>query len=268
MKHVVMFSSGAGSAIAGKLVADRYGTEDLTLLFADVNMEHPDNYRFLREAAEWIGAPLVILDNGGKTIWDVFRDVNFLGNSRVDPCSRVLKREPMRKWLEDNRDPADTVAYLGFDWTEQHRIDRAQRYWEPWKMEAPMCWEGAVLDKAEGIQRMRDAGIEAPLLTRQGFPHANCGGGCVKAGIKQFKKMLEVNPDTYKDWEDNEQAIRTHLGKDVSILTDRRNKSKVPMTLTTLRKRIEVEDASSFADEDWGGCNCFTPIEGADDDPQ
>src|SRR5687768_1986786 len=107
-----MFSSGAGSAVACKRWADRHGTDDLTLMFADVNMEHPDNYRFLHEAAEWVGGELVILDNDGRTIWDVFKAGRFLGNTRVDLCSRVLKREPMRAWLEANCDPADTTVLL------------------------------------------------------------------------------------------------------------------------------------------------------------
>jgi hypothetical protein len=256
--HVSMFSSGAGSAGAAKRVADRYGTDDLILLFADVNGEHGDNYRFLREAAEWIGGELVVLDNGGKTIWQVFSEQKFLGNSRIDPCSKILKRQPMRRWLEENCDPDDTVSYLGFDWTEEHRHDRAAGYWAPWAMESPLLWE-PVMDKAEVMTQLKDAGIEPPLLTRQGFPHANCGGGCVKAGIKQFKKLLEVAPETYAQWEWNEERIRGQLG-DVSILKDRRGGTTKPLPLRELRIRLDSEGKQmELGDEDWGGCNCFTP---------
>lgn len=282
MKHVVMFSSGAGSAVAAKLVAERYGTDDLVLLFADVNGEHGDNYRFLREAAEWVGGELIVLDNGGKTIWQVFSDVKFLGNTRIDPCSRVLKREPMRKWLEDNCDPEDTIVYLGFDWTEEHRLARAQPYWVPWKVEAPLCWE-PVMDKVDALAMLKDAGIDPPWLTTQGFPHANCGGGCVKAGIKQFKKLLQVAPEEYAKWEWNEERFRQASGKDVSILRKRTTvgHEEVPMTtggvdegetvtraiiktepltLRELRQQVEADKTNKlFEDEDWGGCNCFTP---------
>lgn len=51
MKHVVMFSGGAGSWAAAKRVAERHGTADLTLLFTDTLMEDEDLYRFLHEAA-------------------------------------------------------------------------------------------------------------------------------------------------------------------------------------------------------------------------
>ena len=251
VRHIAMFSSGAGSAMAAKRVAQRYGTNNLTLLFADVNGEHGDNYRFLREATAWIGGDLVVLDNDGKTIWQVFSEVKFLGNTRIDPCSRVLKREPMQKWLEDNCDPASTVVYLGFDWTEQHRFDRAQGYWDPWKMEAPLIWE-PVLDKAEGMEQMRLAGVEPPWLTRNGFPHANCGGGCIKAGIKQFKKLLEVLPEEYARWEWNEERMRQQLGRDVAILRDRTGGKVRPLALRELRERTQAQPSLAFEGEDWG----------------
>lgn len=260
-KHVVMFSSGAGSAMAAKRVAEKYGTDNLVLLFADVNGEHGDNYRFLREAAAWVGGELVVLDNDGMTIWQVFAKVRFLGNSRIDPCSRVLKREPMRKWLTDNCDPKNTTVYLGFDWTEQHRWERAQGYWAPWTVECPLMWT-PMLDKSEGMAAMKAAGIEPPLLTRQGFPHANCGGGCVKAGIKQFEKLLKTNPSEYAKWEWNEERLRRELG-DVAILTDRRGGGRRPLSLRELRHRVEKREQLDFggAENDWGACNCFTPVD-------
>lgn len=258
MKHVVLFSSGAGSAGAARRVAERFGTDELILLFADVNGEHPDNYRFLHEAATWIGGEVVILDNDGMTIWDMFRRERFLGNSRIDTCSKYLKRVPTRRWLETHADPKTTTVYLGFDWTEEHRLERARGYWQPWQIEAPLCWD-PVLDKADVLEQFQEAGIEPPLLTRLGFPHANCGGGCVKAGIKQFRQLLRVLPDEFARWEKNEQDLRVYLGKDVAILGDRRGGGpRRPLTLRTLREKVEQQPAL-FMDEEWGACSCMMP---------
>jgi hypothetical protein len=94
-----MFSSGAGSWAAAKRVAEQHGTEGLVLLFADTLIEDEDNYRFLDEAAANIGVqPTTVAE--GRDPWQVFFDVRFLGNTRIDPCSRVLKRELLRAWLE------------------------------------------------------------------------------------------------------------------------------------------------------------------------
>lgn len=258
-RHVVQFSSGAGSAVAAKRVADKYGTEHLYLLFADVNGEDKDNYRFLHESHEWIGGNLVILDNDGQTIWDAFRKSRFLGNSRIDPCSRMLKREPIRAWMEQNCNPRRTVSYLGFDWLEMDRHERALPHWAPFQMQSPLMWE-PMLDKSEVLTVLKFAGIDPPQLTRDGFPHANCGGGCIKAGIGQFAKLLEVRRPTFLEWEANEAGMREFLDKDVAILRDRRGGTSKPLTLTDLRLRIEGGDTLTEDERaDMGACNCMTP---------
>src|SRR5690606_33520383 len=155
-------------------------TDDLTLLFTDTLCEDEDTYRFLREAAENVGGELVWLKDG-RTIWDVFKDVGFLGNSRVDPCSRVLKRELADHWLSENCDPADTVVYVGIDWTEEHRFIRLRERKKPWRYEAPLC-EPPYVMKDELHAWAEREGLRTQRLYRLGMPHANCGGGCVKMG--------------------------------------------------------------------------------------
>lgn len=123
MKRVVMFSGGIGSWAAAKRVAERHGTADLVLLFADTLMEDEDLYRFLEEGAASVGVPVTRIAEG-RTPWEVFTDKRFLGNSKVDPCSLVLKRQLCDRWLKDNCDPDDTVVTVGIDWTEAHRFTR------------------------------------------------------------------------------------------------------------------------------------------------
>ena len=101
LKRVVMFSGGIGSWAAAKMVAAKYGTENLYLLFTDVkgNAKSPhigedeDTYRFLKEAVANIGGQYIYL-NEGRDIWEVFKDKRFLGNSRLANCSHELKQKP------------------------------------------------------------------------------------------------------------------------------------------------------------------------------
>lgn len=252
---VVMVSSGAGSAMAWKLAVERYGAENTTGLFADVNGEHPDNYRFLHEVMCWVDAPLVVLDNGGRTIWDVFRKERFIGNTRADSCSRVLKREPMRKWLEENYPVAGTVVVgIGYDVDERHRIAKAEPHWQPYRLEAPLTWD-PVLFRHEAHAAVEAAGIALPWLTRQGFPHANCGGGCVKAGHKQWRKLLNVDPAEFARWEAEEAAWQDGIGKDNTILRDRRGGTTKPLSLREFRLRV-ADGVLDFGQEEWGSCNC------------
>jgi hypothetical protein len=254
MKHVVMFSSGAGSWAAARRVADEHGTDNLVLLFADVLGEDGDNYRFLREAAEDIGGELVVVTEG-RTIWDVFRDNRFLGNSRLANCSKFLKQQPAREWLDGNCDPADTTVYVGIDWTETHRLPAIERSYQPYAAKAPLT-EKPYLNRDQVLGMLRRRGIEPPRLYGMGFAHANCGGGCVRAGQGQFATLLKQMPDRFAEWERNEQELREHLGKDVSILRDRTGGTSVPLTLTTFRERVESkpEQIDLF---DIGGCGCF-----------
>lgn len=253
--RVVMFSGGVGSWATAKRVAERHGLDGLTLLFADTLMEDGDLYRFIEEAAIDVGAPLVKIADG-RDIWQVFRDVRFLGNTRVDPCSRILKRELLRQWLADHCDPADTTVYLGIDWSEVHRIEGARARWSPWRVEAPMC-DKPYEQKRDLVASLGLRGIQPPRLYAMGFPHNNCGGGCVKAGKAQFARLLDQLPERYAEWEANEEALRVELGKDVAILRDEHEgQPTVPLTLRALRERIEAGQPIPMFD--WGGCGCAT----------
>lgn len=261
-----MFSSGIGSWAAAKRVAETHGTDDLVLLFADVKGrtdsphagEDEDNYRFLQEAAANIGGELVWL-NEGRDIWQVFKDHRFLGNARIAKCSHVLKQEPCRKWLNANCDPADTVLYVGIDWTETHRLPAIEKGWSPFRVQAPLT-EPPWVDKDDLLKQCIAEGVLPPRLYSWGASHSNCGMGCVRAGQGQFKRLYEVYPERYRYWEDKEQELRDYLGKDVAILRDRTGGTAKPLPLSVLRQRIEGTPDLVDAD-DIGGCGCMNDFD-------
>lgn len=257
--HIVMFSGGVASWAAAKRVASIVEPGDkLTLLFADTLMEDEDLYRFIAEASVNIQGELVTLCEG-RTPWEIFNDVRFLGNTRIDPCSRILKRKICRDWLEDNCDPESTIVYLGLDFTEMHRLN-ADR-WTPWKISAPL-FDPPYMMKEELIGLLKNEEIAPPRLYKMGFPHNNCGGFCIKAGHAHFALLLKVMPDRFAYHEEHERRLRKELGKDVSILRDRKGGDTKPMTLEEFRiereNEIEIDSQHAF---DWGGCGCFSESE-------
>jgi hypothetical protein len=255
VNHVVMFSGGLGSWAAAKRVVERHGKQDVTLLFCDTLIEDEDLYRFLDEAAANVGAPLVRITDG-RTPFQVFRDRRFLGNSRVDPCSEELKRNLADRWMKEHFTPENCVRYVGIDWSESHRFDRIEARLAPWKVEAPMC-DAPYMMKPQIIDWLRQEGVEPPRLYALGFVHNNCSGTCVKAGQAQWKRLLDVFPERYADWERQEEEIREQLGKDVSILTDRAGGTgKRPLTLRQFRERVQAGHEYDLFD--WGGCGCFS----------
>jgi hypothetical protein len=270
MKHIVMFSGGIGSWAAAKRVAEQHGTEDLYLLFTDVKGvtesphigEDEDTYRFLDDAVKNIGGHYIYL-NKGKDIWEIFKDNRFLGNSRLAKCSHELKQKPARAWINANADPEDSVIYVGIDWTETHRLPAIVRNYLPYKVEAPLT-NPPYTDKEQLIEWAISEGLQPPRLYSLGFSHNNCGGGCVRAGQGQFKKLLEVMPDRFAVWEQKEQEMRDFLGRDVAILSETKNGVKKPLPLIELRRR--AEDQPQLIDEyDLGGCGCFVQFEDEED---
>lgn len=317
-RHVVMFSGGRGSYATALRVRDRHGLDGLVLLFADVSGEDEDTYRFLVEAAaDVFGVPLapppeptrdgylqqaeqvpgLVWVTEGRTIWDVFRDKRYLGNSRVANCSHELKQKPSRAWL-DGLDPATTTIYVGIGWDEQqrlagvrsgyaHPVDRRCEgacrslwerrtgrrlegpgcrfllpYAEQWHVEAPLTGP-PYLDSGAIDALMSSRGIRRPRLYDYGLPHGNCGGGCVRSGMGQFLTLLEHRPDRYAEWEANEEALRAFLGKPVSIVREWPKGGARPITLRSLRERHEarVAEPEEYAQLDLldvGGCGCFT----------
>lgn len=262
MNHLVMYSGGVGSFHAALRVKERMAEGDtLHLLFSDTKIEDPDLYRFLLEGAHYLGVQLTVLQDG-RTPWQVFRDVKFIGNSRIDPCSRILKRDIIRKYIEETFQPETSVVHLGIDWTERHRLDKAQPHRVPWRVEAPMT-EEPYLDKEQMLTQMESLGIKRPRLYDMGFPHNNCGGFCVKAGHAHFKLLLQKLPEVYQQHVLEEELTREVLGKDVTVLRCRRNTSRalndgkpMPLSLTDFKQRTLEEDENY----DWGGCGCFNDV--------
>ena len=262
MKHVVMFSGGIGSWATAKIVAEKEGVENLFLVFSDVkgNAQSPhigedeDTYRFIDEAVKNIGGSYVYL-NEGRDIWEVFRDERFLGNSRLASCSKLLKQKPARKWLNENCDPIQTIVYVGIDWTEIHRLPSIVKNYLPYTAKAPLS-EPPYKDKKELIQWAINEGLTPPRLYDLGFAHNNCGGGCVRAGQGQFKKLLDVMPERFAVWEKKEQEMRDFLGRDVAILSETKNGQKKPLPLVELRKRAQ-QNPMLIDEIDLGGCGCF-----------
>jgi hypothetical protein len=253
-QHIVMFSGGLCSWAAAKLVAQRHGTDRLTLLFCDTLIEDEDTYRFLREAAANVGGKFVRIADG-RDPWQVFHKERIIGNSRIDPCSKILKRQLADRWLRDNCDQAATICYVGIHWSESERFVAIKRRYAPWAVEAPLC-DRPLIGMDEIRAWAEREGLEEQRLYKMGFSHANCGGFCVKAGHGHFANLLAKMPERYAYHEAKEQEMRDFLGKDVSILTRTKNGVKTPLTLRQFREERERgEECNLF---DLGGCNCFS----------
>lgn len=300
MKHIIFYSGGIGSWGAAIRIADKYNLDDVKLLFTDTFIEDDDLYRFLIETASKLFnrpsieliertrnipditehldrknylkdlaldvgliIPNLVWINEGRSPWEVFEDVRWIGNSRVAPCSHILKQQTARKWIEQNYTSDECILYLGIDWTEEHRTIAPTKNWAPYNIKFPLC-EAPFLTKLQLIKNLEDLEISVPKLYKEGFSHNNCGGFCVRAGQGNFIKLLETNPKLYKYHEDKEQETREFLGKDVTILKRTKNKERLNLSLRQLREEYLSNNSEDIDLLEIGGCGCFVD-ENADD---
>ena len=253
MQHIVFLSSGAASYVAARRVAKRYGTNNLWLLFADTSIEDEDNYRFLADCVKILGGNFVHLKDG-RTPWDIFFQEKFI-SSRSSNCSRRLKILPCKRWIaECEFPPQETTLHFGIGWEEIHRMEAIRKNWQPYKVDAPLCWEVGEFgwaDRYHIMQTLKADNLIRPRLYDMGFAHANCGGFCIKAGKKHFRRLLEQLPERFDYHARQEAEFRKLPNRQNAGILWQRSQEEV---LTLEDFRAFHEDVSSEAE---GGCGCF-----------
>lgn len=199
----------------------------------------------------------------GRDPWEVFRDKRFIANSQVDQCSRILKRETADHWRIGNCTRvgelfgSPDVCTVGIGFHERHRFDdgegggiRPRNLKDGWLYEAPLIDAEIVLNEGgqlpDGclsllLSPVELFGLRSPALYKLGYPHGNCGGMCVKAGMAQWRNRHRVQPDRFRYDRIMERKLIDYIGADISILKDRRGGETKPMTLEEFEQRIIAE---------------------------
>lgn len=258
MKRFVMsFSGGLCSWFAARRLVERHGTDCVTLLFADTLIEHSDLYRFLDDAGADLGVPVTRISDG-RTPWDIFFQNRMMGNTRVDLCSRILKRQLLDSWCNRHCNRQHTVQCAGLSFGERARYLRwrVRMRAKGWRTQAP-AMSPVYTDKAGMLAAAVARGLQPSDSYEDGFAHDNCGGFCIKQGQRGFINLLIKRPEVFRFHEGKEQDFRAFVGKDVAILRDRTGGTTKPLTLKVLRERVEAKqfECLNFADEG-SACGC------------
>lgn len=251
--HVVFISGGRGSFEVACRVQEKHGT-NVDYLFADTLIEDEELYEFLQAIEVKLQINILRLSDG-RTPIQVFEDVGFLGNSLVDPCSKILKRDLFKTYLTQNYSKG-TNLYFGIGAWESHRTHAIEYNWGNlgYNVDFPLMWEPVATHKIIN-RRMQFKNIHKPRLYFMGFKHNNCGGACVKAGEKQWKLLLEKFPDRFAMWENAENNFRDKTGKDVSFLSKTIKGKKQRLTLKQVRESWDHKHV--VLTELDAQCSCF-----------
>lgn len=192
---VVWFSHGAASAMAWKLTEERFGAVcDVVAVNNPVKEEDPDNVRFGRDVARWVGKPLLEWNNpaldhsSAEAVWDKAKAMSF---PRGAPCTLALKKQARQAY--ENQHRVDWHV-LGFTADERARYDRfvlTER-----DNVLPVLID-AGLTKEDCFEYLSIAGLRLPAVYRRGYPNANCIG-CVKATSPTYwNHVRQQDPEVF-----------------------------------------------------------------------
>jgi len=240
MMHIVSFSTGILSALAGRRVLDRYGKQDTRFVFMDTLFEDDDNYRYMREVEKYLGVQMTSLTEG-RNPYEVSHAEHVIPNSLVAPCTRRLKIEPFLRYLAEQADQEITI-HIGYDFSEMHRCEPTRRNYEKlgYQVDFPMLWKPYEFGNYQNVMR-NDWGIEPPRMYAMGYTHANCGGRCVKQGQGDWIRTLINFPERYTEIEQWESDMRENeVNADYAILKSRTGGETSPLTLRELREKYEA----------------------------
>lgn len=237
MHYIVSLSGGTASAVAADRAVGRYGRENVTLWIADTSWEDPDLWRFVGDCCRrWHIDPIVYRD--GRTPLQVAADEQIIPNQKHAPCSRELKIEPFVRFLKTHAKPVTVL--LGLDWQEPHRMAAPKKRYEQIAgvtVDYPLLWNP--IEYRPYAEVVRSWGIEPPALYAAGFPHNNCGGRCIKQGLKEWIRLRHYRPERFAEVKEWEQAQRAKGGprSTYAIARDQSNNTVVPLTLAELEQR-------------------------------
>lgn len=317
--HVLKDSGGLGSFWAGVRLKQRYGMGVVEPLFTDTMVERADLYRFLIEGAAWLfdlPKPHDLLRDAlalppvtkatiparkealsrlraatreripgltwladGRTPWEVFRDVRFIGSNRAAVCAKALKRTLADGYIRDRYDLATTTVHVGIDAFEAWRLAELRKAVPNFRWDAPLCWEPH-WDKAQMREALPALGIRESVAYMLGETHDNCSGGCVQKGQGGWAKLHRDDPTTFNYNADEESDWQADIGNTtVAVLRDRSLEGRkaeaerrglpvipnvAPLTLRQLEARIFAGQEIEHLDV--RGCGCMVDYASATED--
>lgn len=175
MRRVVWYSCGAASAVAAKLIIDRYGSEEVDVVHCNtMRNEHPDNERFTVDVEKWIGKRVSVIESTKfSTVEDVFSSRRYMSGRKGAPCTVELKKKPRFAYQHP-----DDIHIFGFTVDEKKRALRFAEDNHELNLEWPLIDAG--VPKSRCLEMIAEAGIDIPAMYRLGYSNNNCLG-CVKA---------------------------------------------------------------------------------------
>jgi len=203
-RYVSWFSAGITSTVATMIALDKYGKDNVDIIFFETGSHHPDNNRFIKECEEKLFKKKIEIHQNPKynTVLDVLKK-GYINSPYGAFCTYELKKQ-VRFKLEKQRHWDHQI--FGFEF-EKKEINRAVRFKEQYPATDPIFpLIDAKITKVDAIKTIQDLGVEIPEMYKLGYANNNCIM-CVKGGMGYFNKMRKDFPKEFKELADLEKEV-------------------------------------------------------------
>lgn len=199
VRHIVSFSTGIPSAIVAYLVCQEH--PDAIILFSDVLWEDDDNYRFYRDVEQLLNKKIVYLTLG-KTPLEIADDEGyaFVPNSYTATCTRKGKIEVIRDFMQEG-----DILYLGMTHQDKAKGRDLNAPIKNWAKIGVTVKYPLIENNIEPFEFAKSLNLDNLLMYKLKYPHANCGGRCVKQGAGSWIRTLIHFPNRFDECEQWEQ---------------------------------------------------------------
>ncbi len=238
---IAWWSGGVTSAIACKLAIDKYGKDNVRVVFIDTMNEDKDTYSFKIDCEYWYGEKIETIKNPEyNSIQDVWKKYKALNNANGAICSSELKRKTRQIFQRENK---FSHQVFGFELGEENRAKSMQLNYPDTFPVFPLLENK--LDKKACLKFLLEKNINPPRTYLLGYHNNNCfNTGCVQGGVGYWQKIQREDVGKFNDMADMEHYLTNLKGKPVTML---KYKNKTGEGLVFLKAHAlypEIKDIS------------------------
>ncbi|MEF1336328.1 phosphoadenosine phosphosulfate reductase family protein [Vibrio rotiferianus] len=233
--HVVSFSGGRTSAVLVwlmKIAMERYGW-NVTFLFCDTGVEHPNTYKFIRDIIKFWGIELVILRAkvnpvlGEGNSYEVYEPKDLMNSAVMEPfqpfmdmmikygtpsisgpyCSERMKKDVCQAYCNDHIGRNNYVTWLGMRSDEPDRLTPKDGI----KYLADLL----DIEKSDVLRWWKQQPFDLDLEEYDG----NCIY-CVKKSTQKLAAAIRSNPGFFQMWKYKirDKRVRVKDGYDPKVM--------------------------------------------------